>query len=182
MRLAPEEAEALVLYQVGALAGFARAEGVEIGHTKPHGALYNQAAGDRQLAAAIGRAASRFSREVVLVGLAGSPAIEVWQDEGLRVAREGFPDRAYAPDGTLHPRNQAGAVIEDPQAAATYGLRLAKEGITFVWDGKKVHSEVDTLCIHGDTPGAAGRAKALRQVLEADGIELRVMGSTSAGE
>lgn len=116
------------------------------------------------------------------MGLAGSLAIEVWQEEGLHVAREGFPDRAYAPDGSLRPRNQAEAVIESLQAAAANGLRLATEGITFIWEGKTMNCGVDTLCVHGDIPGGASRAKALRQALRSEGSELQVMGSTSAEE
>jgi 5-oxoprolinase (ATP-hydrolysing) subunit A len=116
------------------------------------------------------------------VGLAGSLAIEVWQDEGLRVAREGFPDRAYAPDGSLRPRNQAEAVIEDLQAAAANGLRLATEGIAFIREGKTMNCGGGLPLCSRRYPGRCGRLKALHHALETDGIELRVMGSTSAEE
>lgn len=172
MHLAPEEVEALVLYQVAALQGFARVEGREITHVKPHGALYNQAAKDEMLADAIVRAVVRLSREVILVGLAGSAMIEAGQQAGLKVAREAFPDRTYETDGSLRPRSLPGAVISDPKEAAANGLRLAREGIQFIRDGKQETCPVDTLCIHGDTPGAAEFAKLLRQLLEAEGIRI----------
>ena len=172
MRLAPEEAEALVLYQVAALQGFARAEGQEITHVKPHGALYNQSAKDAVLAAAIARAVRRFSREVILVGLAGSLLIEAGLEAGLSVSREAFPDRSYEPDGSLRPRSAPGAVISDPQEAAANGLRLAREGIEFMKDGKKETYPVDTLCVHGDTPGAVEIARTLRRSLESASFTL----------
>jgi UPF0271 protein len=172
MRLAPEEVEALVLYQIAALQGFARAEGQEITHIKPHGALYNQAAKDAVLAAAIARAVKRFSREVILVGLAGSHLIEAGLEAGLSVSREAFPDRTYEPDGSLRPRNLPGAVISDPREAAENGLHLARAGIQFMKDGKQESCPVDTLCVHGDTPGAVEYAKRLRQLLDAEGIKV----------
>jgi UPF0271 protein len=172
MRLAPEEVEAIVLYQVAALQGFARAEGQEITHVKPHGALYNQAAKDAVLAAAIARAVGLFSREVILVGLAGSALIEAGLQAGLKVAQEAFPDRAYEPDGSLRPRSLPGAVVSEPKEAAANGLHLAKEGIQFIRDGKQETCPVDTLCIHGDTPGAAEFAKLMRQLIIAEGIRV----------
>ena len=110
--LTAEEVEAFTLYQVSALAGFARANGTELAHVKPHGALYNQAARDRGLADAIASGVKRFSPGLVLVGLAGSALIEAGQAAGLRVANEGFPDRAYNPDGSLRSRRLPGAVLE----------------------------------------------------------------------
>jgi UPF0271 protein len=172
MHLAPEEVEALVLYQIAALSGFARAEGAEVRHVKPHGALYNQAARDAALAAAIARAARRFSREVILMGLAGSHLIEAGLDAGLSVSREAFPDRTYEPDGSLRPRDQPGALIADPGATAVNGLRLAQEGVSMTLDGKIEKITIDTLCIHGDTPGAVAAARELRIKLETGGIKV----------
>ncbi len=172
MRLAPEEVEALVLYQVSALQGFARAEGAEVRHVKPHGALYNQAAKDAALAAAIARAVARFSRDVILVGLAGSLLIEAGLDVGLKVANEAFPDRAYEPDGSLRPRNLPGAVIDDPDETAVNGLRLAQEGVRITRDGKTEKVSVDTLCVHGDSPNAARKAQALHTTLMESGFHL----------
>ncbi len=164
----PDEVEALVLYQVGALAAFARAEGLPLAHVKPHGALYNQAAKDRALADAIARAVRRFSRELVLVGLAGSGLVEAGAEMGLRVAHEAFPDRAYAPDGSLMSRNLPGAVIEDPQRVAQNAVRLAREGIRF--GGRVVIP--DTLCLHGDNAHAAENARLVRDALFAAGVEI----------
>lgn len=164
MDLTPEEAEAFTLYQIGALAGFARAHGVELVHVKPHGALYNQAAKDPALAAAIARATRRFSRELILVGLAGSALIAEAEAAGLRAASEGFPDRAYEPDGSLRPRRLPGAVLESIEEIRAQAVRLATEGI----GGRAVQ----TLCIHGDHAGAAEHAKAVREALEDAGLEV----------
>lgn len=171
MEMSPEEVEALVLYQVGALAGFARAEGVELAHVKPHGALYNRAAVDMPLARAVAAGVARFSRNLVLVGLAGSCLVQAGLDEGLGVAHEGFPERGYLPDGTLMPRGLPGAVLESPQEAAAQALRMAREGI-MTPAGRVVP---DTLCIHGDTPGAAAIAQAVRQALEGAGMTITAL-------
>ncbi len=114
------------------------------------------------------------------MGLAGSLLIEAGLDVGLIAANEAFPDRAYEPDGSLRPRNQPGALIEDPEAAAANGLRLARDGTTFTRDGKTIHCEVDTLCIHGDTPGAAERAKTLHDALAKGGFQLGGMGDVNS--
>ena len=181
MSLPLEEMEALVLYQVSALAGFARAEGAEVTHIKPHGALYNQAGKDAALAEVIACAARRFSREVILVGLAGSALIDAGLEAGLGVAREAFPDRAYEPDGSLRRRDLHGAVIEDPVEAAGNGLHLAREGVSITRGGNTETVAVDTLCIHGDTPGAAKRAGLLRRALEDGGFDLQPLGLTPPG-
>ncbi len=172
MTVSPDEVEALVLYQIGALAAFARAEGAPLTHVKPHGALYNQAARDRALADSVARAVRRFSRELILVGLAGSGLTAAGAEMGLRVAHEAFPDRAYAPDGSLLPRSLPGAVIHDPAQVAENAVRLAREGIRF---GQARKSE-DTLCLHGDAPHAAQNARLVRQALEAAGVVVRAMG------
>ena len=167
MDLTPEEVEAFVLYQIGALAGFARAAGVELAHVKPHGALYNQAAKDPALAEAIARATARFSRELILVGLAGSRLIEAGISVGLRVAREGFPDRAYNMDGSLKSRREPGAVLSSVEEVCAQALRLVRHG---VGEGAS-YSRVETLCIHGDGPHAPEFARAVRQALEDEGVE-----------
>jgi 5-oxoprolinase (ATP-hydrolysing) subunit A len=172
MDLTPEEVEAFTLYQVAALAGFARARGVELAHVKPHGALYNQAAKDRALALAIARGVARFSRSLALVGLAGSLLVEMGVEAGLQVGNEAFPDRAYNPDGSLRSRRLPGAVIESPQDALEHALRLAREGIVLVRDGQTVNVRVDTLCIHGDNPAAPRIAQAIRQGLETEGVSI----------
>jgi UPF0271 protein len=166
-----DEAEALVLYQIGALSAFAKAEGVDLRHVKPHGALYNQAAADRVLAEAVARAVKRFSRELILVGLAGSPLIEAGLSLGLRVAHEAFPDRAYSPDGTLLSRKLPGAVIENPAEVAEHAVTLASDGIRF---GGKIILP-DTLCLHGDNLHAAENARMIRKVLKEKGIDVRAL-------
>jgi len=171
MALSPDEVEALILYQIGALATIAKSEGVEIRHVKPHGALYNQAAKDEVLAMVIAKVVKRFSSELILVGLAGSKLIEAGIKIGMNVANEGFPDRNYNPDGTLVSRKQSNAIIGSPENVALHAVELAQNGIDFA--GQRVH--VDTLCLHGDHPYAAQNAKQVRDVLEKSGIEIAAL-------
>ena len=159
--LHPDEVEALILYQIGALYAIAKAEDVELQHVKPHGALYNQAVQDRVLANAVARAVKRFNGELILVGLAGSGLIEAGVDIGLRVANEGFPDRNYNPDGTLVSRTELNAIIESPEEVAAHAMKLIRDGVLF--DEK--HVRVDTLCLHGDHPRAAENARVIREKL-----------------
>lgn len=162
MSLPSEEVEALVLYQIGALYAIAKAEGAELHHVKPHGALYNQAAKDKVLANAIARAVKRFSGELVLFGLAGSGLIEAGVEVGLQVANEGFPDRNYNPDGTLVSRKESHAIIMSPEEVAKHAVDLIQNGILF--GGARV--KVDTLCLHGDHPHAAQNAKLINDTFE----------------
>jgi UPF0271 protein len=168
--LTPEEVEACVLYQVAALMGFARSAGVELTHVKPHGALYNQAAKDRSLAAAIARGTARASRSLVLVGLAGSLLIEMGKEAGLKVAAEAFADRAYNPDGSLRSRRLSGALIESPEQAFAQALQLATEGVMVTQEGRTSYFQVDTLCIHGDNHSAPQIASMLFTGLKEKGI------------
>ena len=168
MNVSAEEAEKIIFQQINALAEIAKEEGVALTHVKPHGALYNQAAKDHVLAEAIVRAVKRISVGLILVGLAGSGLCEAGAEAGIKVAGEGFPDRAYNPDGTLMSRSKTGAVIESPEEVTANALRLIKDGISF--GGKIVR--VDTLCLHGDNPHAAENAKLLREVLLKNGIEV----------
>lgn len=171
MTFSTEEAEALVLYQIGALAGFARAEGVALQHVKPHGALYNQAARDAALAESIARAVKRFSAELVLIGLAGSALVEAGIAQGLRVVHEAFPDRGYNLDGTLMSRKLPGSVLENPEKVAENAVRLAREGIRF---GEKVIIP-ETLCLHGDNIHAAENAHVVRERLTSAGIDVKAL-------
>jgi 5-oxoprolinase (ATP-hydrolysing) subunit A len=155
-----DEVERIVSEQIQILVGIAKEEGVTLTHIKPHGALYNQAARDLQLANAIARAVKSASVDLILVGLAGSRSIEAGREMGIRVAAEGFPDRGYNADGTLMSRGLPGALIESPEAVAQHAIELVKTG------------EMDTLCLHGDHPNAAENAKLLRQVLEKHGVEI----------
>lgn len=175
MGLSPEEIELFVLYQVSALAGFCRSTGGELVHVKPHGALYNQAARDRNLAEGLARGIKRFSSSLVLVGLAGSALVEAGESLGLRVANEGFPDRAYEPDGSLRSRRLPGAVFETQEAVCRQAIRLATEGILVQSGSGQRKIPVDTLCIHGDHPGAGLRAMAVRKALEADGFQVEAL-------
>src|SRR5574341_583966 len=168
MDLSPDEVEAMVLYQVSALAGFAKAAGAELAHVKAHGALYNQAAGDRGLAHAVARGVARFSKDLILVGLAGSALVAAGVVEGLKVANEGFPDRAYNPDGTLVSRRLPGAVVQYPDEVAANAVKLAKHGISF----GSMQVKIDTLCIHGDNPNAAAIGKTVVDVLTANSIDV----------
>jgi len=160
MYLSPEEAEKIVFYQIESLSKIAKEENVKLSHVKPHGALYNQAARDIHLARAIARAVKSVGVDLCLVGLAGSRLIEAGVEMGLRVAREGFPDRRYNPDGSLMSRSLPGAVIESLDEIAQHALRLIQDG------------NIDTLCLHGDHPHAAENAKLLREVLEKNGVEV----------
>jgi UPF0271 protein len=174
MRLPASEVEADVLYQVGALAAFARAHGAPLSHVKPHGALYNQAADDAPLAQAIARGVARVSRELVLIGLAGSSAMrEAAAAAGLRFAAEAFVDRAYDARGRLVPRSRPGAVVSEPEAAAAAALRLARDGVVVTAEGRELAVAADTLCLHGDNPRAAEVARAVREALDAAGVSVR---------
>jgi UPF0271 protein len=175
MQLAPEEIENAVLYQVGALAAFARSVGSELAHVKPHGALYNMAAKDIEVAWAIARGVARAGEEIIVVGLTGSVMIEAALEAGLRVAREGFADRAYEADGSLRSRKLDGALIHDPETAAERAVRIARDGIAVAYTGEEIPLQVDTLCVHGDTPGAVEIVKAIRRRLEEAGVEVAPM-------
>jgi 5-oxoprolinase (ATP-hydrolysing) subunit A len=179
MQMTPRELEDMLLYQIAALAGFARASGVELKHVKPHGALYNMAARDRRLSDTIVRAVLSFDSSLVLFGLAGSVMLAAGRDAGLRVAAEGFADRMYEPDGSLTPRSRPGAVLDDPAAVASRAVRMIRDGIVSASDGREVRVHIDTICVHGDTPGAALSARALRTGLIEAGIAVRAVGAAS---
>lgn len=175
MALSPAEIEASVLYQVGAVAALARAAGVELRHVKAHGALYNRAAHDEPAAAAIAQAVAAFGRDLVLVGLAGSALVAAGRAAGLPVAEEAFADRAYEADGSLRSRSLDGAVLDDPAAAAAQALSIVRGTVTAA-DGAAVVVRADTLCVHGDLPGAAARVRAVRDALVGAGVELLAPG------
>jgi UPF0271 protein len=172
MRLAPQEIEDMVLYQIGALAAIARSEGVRLQHVKAHGALYNMAAKDRASADAIARAVAAFDRSLILFGLPGSELTRAGEACGLRVAPEGFADRAYEPDGSLTPRSRAGAVIHDTEAVVQRVVRMAVDGRVAAIDGSEMVIYVETICTHGDTPGAQALTRALRAGLERAGVAI----------
>jgi UPF0271 protein len=156
----PHEAAAAVASQITALHDVARNCDVAMTHVKPHGALYNDAAVDWAMAVAIAGAVAAFDKALLLVGLARSLLLDAGRAAGLRVVAEGFCDRAYEADGTLRSRALPGAVYEEPELAARQAIRLAQRG------------DIDTLCIHGDTPGALAIARAVRAALSRDGIRI----------
>jgi 5-oxoprolinase (ATP-hydrolysing) subunit A len=158
--------------QVKALAEIAAACGARIAHMKPHGALYNQAVHNRELAEAIANGVARWRKDVVLVGLAGSPMLDVFREAGFAVAAEAFADRRYEPDGTLRSRKFEDALIRNPQEAAWQALGIAERGVVITSDGSEVAVDAQTICIHGDTPGAPEIAATVAQALGDAGVTL----------
>ncbi len=167
------EVEAIMLYQMGALAAICRANHVEMVHVKPHGALYNQAARDRNLADAVASAIVRFNKDLKLFGLAGSQLLKAGEAVGLTVVAEGFPDRMYEKDGSLRSRDLPDAIIHDPHQVATHALDLAGQGVCTEQDGVPFSWKVNTLCIHGDSPEAVENARLVREVLEKEGLIIK---------
>jgi 5-oxoprolinase (ATP-hydrolysing) subunit A len=177
MRLTPDEIEAMMLYQTGALYAFCRAHAVELRHVKPHGALYNQAAVDPMLAQAIARGIARFSRDVALLGLAGSSAFaEAATNAGLHFVREAFADRRYMPDGTLQSRSQTGSLLTDAGQAAAQVQAIVGDGYVTACDGSRVPLVAESICFHGDTPGAPTIVAAARERLSQAGIHIAGFG------
>ena len=164
-----------VFEQVRALAGVAARYGVSLAHVKPHGALYNQAAGNRVLAEAIAKGVARWRRDVVLMGLAGSQMLEVFREAGFSVAAEAFADRRYEPDGTLRSRKFDDALIRNPEEAGRQALSIVQRGTVIACDGSKVPIKAQTICIHGDTPGAPEIAAAVARILRGAGITLSAL-------
>jgi UPF0271 protein len=164
-----------VFEQVRTLGEIAAGLGARLTHVKAHGALYNQATRDRGLAEAIVSGVSRWSRDVILVALAGSLMLDVFRQAGFRVAAEAFADRRYEPDGTLRSRKFQDALIGDPAEAGQQALRIAKRGTAVARDGTEIVVSAQTICIHGDTPGAPKIAAAVVQTLKQAGVELSAL-------
>ena len=172
----PFNVERLVVEQIVAVASAAADEGIELQHVKPHGALYNMAARDPQLAAAVARAVAIFDRRLSLFGPPGSALIDAGRAAGLRTISEAFVDRAYAADGSLIPRTSPGAVITDQNVVVDRALRLVLERTVVAVDGATVPIEAETICIHGDTAGAAMLAAAVLDALTAAHVVVRAPG------
>jgi 5-oxoprolinase (ATP-hydrolysing) subunit A len=172
----PREIEDLVLYQIAAVQGVAAAEGVTVQHVKPHGALFNMAVRNADLAAAIARAVAAIDRSLILFGLPGSEILRAGRAAGLRVAAEVFADRAYEPDGSLMSRRKPGSVIHDPAAVVARAVKMVTGRSVIASDGSVVPLEADTICVHGDTPGSDALAGSLRAGLEAAGVTVRAVG------
>ena len=175
--MAAVDLEAAVVYQVGAVAAFARAAGTELHHVKAHGALYNRAARDPATAEAIVRGTRRVSAELVIVGPPQSSLADAAAAAGSPWAAEGFPDRAYEADGSLRSRNLPDALVLEPAVAAARAILMARDGRVAAVDGSEIEMRVATLCLHGDAPGATARAAALRAALAEAGIEVRRFGA-----
>ena len=175
MAASPGDVKSYVKYQVGALRGFL--EGGKLQHVKAHGALYNAAIKDDDLARAICQAVLEIDPQIILVVLAGTRWVEIAREMGNRVARETFADRAFSPDGTLAPRSQPGAVLHDPDQVVERSLRMVIEGSVTATDGQDIPIEADTICLHGDNPGAVELAAAIRSRFEEEGVEVVPMGA-----
>ncbi|MGQ0510189.1 MAG: 5-oxoprolinase subunit PxpA [Betaproteobacteria bacterium] len=170
MKISPQELYDLVIYQAGAVEAFARAAGAKLHHVKCHGALYNMAANDEALSDAMARAAKDLGGGIILYGLASSTMLACARKHGVAAVGEGFADRGYSDDGTLAPRGQAGGMIEEEAKSVAQALGMIEQGIVTSLSGKRVPVEVGTLCLHGDQPGAAAFARALRREFAARGI------------
>jgi len=177
LNVTPQEAEDLVLYQIAAVAGVAATEGVKLQHVKPHGALFNMAVRNAELASAIVRAVAAFDPSLILFGLPGSEMIKAGRAAGLRVAAEVFADRAYEADGSLASRRKPGSVITDPATVVSRVVRMVKERKVIAIDGSTVSLHLDTICVHSDTPGSDELAAKVRAGLEAADIRVQAIGS-----
>lgn len=172
VEMSADEIEDSVVYQVAALQGFVRSRGGRLTHVKPHGALYHAGAEFPDVARAIAEAVRRVGTEIVLVGAAGSMLIGAGRDAGLPVAEEAFADRRYRADGTLVPRGQPGALLTNPDEAAEQAVGLARDGIAVAEDSSRIPIRADTICLHGDTPGAAEIARKIHERFRVAGIRI----------
>lgn len=173
MQVSPAEAKAYITYQLGALYAFCKAQGVPLRHVKPHGALYNMAAKDAALAAAICEAVQAFDPSLILLGLSGSQMLLAAKAIGLPYASEVFADRAYEQDGSLVARTKLGAMIHDEDLAIARVVRMVKEGVVQAITGKDIALKADSICVHGDGPKALDFARRIRQTLEDEGVSVQ---------
>ncbi|WP_028988267.1 LamB/YcsF family protein [Thermicanus aegyptius] len=180
MEITPREAYEMVLYQIGALSSFVKAEGGAMQHVKPHGALYNMAAKNEELARAIAEAVYRVDPGLILFGLSGSKLTKAGESIGLRTAHEVFADRTYREDGSLTPRSLPGALIAAPEAAARQAIRMVKEGKVTSLQGREIDIKADTICVHGDNPHALAVARTIRESLTASQIVVLSIGANPA--
>ena len=176
MALSPEEVDADVLYQIGSLEAICRAEGLKLQHVKVHGALYNAAAKDLALATAIAKAIKAVDPGLYMLCLGNSLMVEAAKAEGLPYVEEAFADRAYTAQGTLVPRKQEGSVIHDVQEVAQRVLQMVREGHIQSIDGQVVPITAQTVCVHGDTPGAVEMIKSIRGALDQAGVQTQAFG------
>lgn len=160
------------LYQIGALRALAAAEGVRVSYVKPHGALYNRIVHDEVQAAAVIDGIVAAGDDLAVMGLPGSRVLQLAAGRGLRVLREAFADRAYRADGTLVPRFEPGAVLHDAEAIAARVVGLATTGTVTAITGERIEIAADSVCVHGDTPGAVAIARAVRAALDRAGVDV----------
>lgn len=170
MQISPQDAYDLVIYQIGALYGFVKAEGGKLQHVKPHGALFNMAAKDEALATAIAEAIYKVDPELVLFGLSGGELVKAGKRVGLRAANEVFSDRTYQKDGSLTSRTEKNALINNQQAAASQAVRMVKEGKVATLQGVDISIKADTICLHGDGEKALVFSKYIRETMIKEGI------------
>jgi UPF0271 protein len=168
----PEDLEYMVAYQIGALQAMATYSDAKVTHLKPHGALNNMAAENREYALAIGRAIKSVDRDIIYLALAGSEMEKAGRELGLRVALEGFCDRQYEDDGNLTSRKLPGAVIKDPVVAARRVVDMVVNNTITSRSGKKIPCKLHSLCVHGDEPTAVALARSVREALESAGVQL----------
>lgn len=173
----PEAIYADVLYQLGALAAFCHAAGAAMAHVKPHGALYNQAMRDSLVAEPVVAAVAAFDPDLIVVAQPDSALSAAATARGLHVAREGYADRAYRADGRLVPRSEPGAVLRHGERVVARAVEMVRDGVTQSIDGTPVRLHIDTLSLHGDTPGAAALAGAIRAALDGAGVAVRPLGA-----
>jgi 5-oxoprolinase (ATP-hydrolysing) subunit A len=169
----PAELTDDLLYQLAALDGIARVSGTRVSYVKPHGALYNAAVTHAGHARAVIDAVIAYDRRLPVLGLPGSEVLRGAEAAGMRPVVEGFPDRGYRSDGTLVPRRALGALLEDPAEVAERAVRMAKDGVVVAVDGTRLLMPVESVCVHGDTPGAVAIARAVRDALESAGVTVR---------
>ena len=172
MKMPPDEIFDIVLYQVAAVRGVCAALGGRLSHVKPHGALYNHAARDRDSAAAIARAVKAIDPGLMLYGLSGSFLISEAKAIGLATASEVFADRNYQPDGSLTPRSEANALIRETASAISHVLTMLERGVVLATDGSEVEIAADTICIHGDGPNAVAFASEINRALRSRGFTI----------
>ena len=169
-----------VIYQLGALDGLARAAGDRVLYVKPHGALYNAIVHHEQQAAAVVEAVLRYDPDLPVLGLPGSIFLHVAEDAGLTTVREAFADRGYRPDGTLVPRREPGALLHDPAEVAERMVRLVTDRTLVAVDGTVIKVEADSICVHGDSPGAVAMARSVHDALTAAGVPLTAFAGAGA--
>lgn len=177
MDISPQEAYEMTVYQIGAVYAFAKTEGGSVAHVKPHGALYNMAAKSKPLAEAIAEAVYKVDPQLILFGLSGSELVRAGEAVGLRTVNEVFADRSYEADGSLTPRGTEGAVILDPKLAAEQAVRMIMHGEVLTRQQSSIVLKADSVCVHGDTPGALEHVIHLRNALEAAGISVMKAGT-----